>query len=53
VQNGQITPDGVAELRKRNASPTSPSSTRALDESAQSLLNVDTIVNYIQSKVNA
>src|SRR5580658_4281903 len=48
VKDGQITPDGIAELKKRmpfsdfTEFDKSPSM-----ESAQSLLNVDTIVNYI------
>jgi acyl carrier protein len=52
VQNDKLTPDGLAELKKRmpfadftelEASPTV--------EQAKRLLNVDTVVRYVQSKL--
>jgi acyl carrier protein len=52
VQNGKLTPDGLAELKKRmpfadfaevEANPTV--------EQAKRLLNVDTVVRYVKSKL--
>jgi acyl carrier protein len=54
VKDGKIMPDGVAELKKRM--PYSDFSEFDKDpslETADSLLNVDTIVNYIQSKLGS
>lgn len=54
VKDGKITPQGVAELKKRMPfSDFTEFDKNPTIESAQSLLNVDTIVNYIASKVNA
>ena len=53
VQNDKLTPDGLAELKKRmpfadftdvTANPTV--------EQAKRLLNVDTVVRYVQSKLS-
>jgi acyl carrier protein len=53
VQNGKLTADGLAELQKRmpfadftavKANPTV--------EQARALLNVDTVVRYVQSKLS-
>src|SRR5580704_13245322 len=51
VKDGKITPDGVAELKKRMpfADFTEFDKNPSM-ETAESLLTVDTIVNYIQSK---
>ncbi len=54
VKDGRITPDGIAELKTRM--PFSDFSGLQKDptiEQAQSLLTVDTIVSYIQSKLAA
>src|SRR6202167_3331134 len=51
VKDGKITPEGIAELKKRMPlSDFTEFDKNPSMESAQSLLNVDTIVNYIQSK---
>jgi acyl carrier protein len=53
VKDGAITPDGVAELKKRMPfSDFTEFDKNPSMESAQSLLNVDTIVNYIESKLS-
>jgi acyl carrier protein len=53
VQNGRVTPAGVAELKKRM--PHSDFTEFEKDpevEKMQSLFTVDTIVSYVQTKVN-
>ncbi|HXE55021.1 MAG TPA: hypothetical protein VN541_18510, partial [Tepidisphaeraceae bacterium] len=54
VQDGKITPDGMAELKKRM--PYANFSEFEKDprvEKAQDLLTVDVITNYIAAKLNA
>jgi acyl carrier protein len=52
VKDGTITPTGVEELKKRMPfSDFSEFDTNPTIDSAQSLLNVDTVVNYIESKL--
>jgi acyl carrier protein len=52
VKDGKITPDGIAELKKRMPfSDFTEFDKNPSMESAQSLLTVDTVVNYMQSKV--
>jgi acyl carrier protein len=53
VKGDRITPEGVAELKKRM--PFSSFTEFDKDptmQSAQSLLNVDTVVNYLMTKLN-
>jgi acyl carrier protein len=53
VKGNVITAEGIAELKKRMPfSDFSEFDKNPTMEGAQSLLNVDTIVNYIQSKLN-
>jgi hypothetical protein len=53
VKDGKITPDGLAELKKRMPfSDFSEFDKNPTMETSSSLLTVDTIVNYIQSKLN-
>jgi acyl carrier protein len=53
VNDGKITPDGLAELKKRMPfSDFSEFDKNPTMETSSSLLTVDTIVNYIQSKLN-
>ena len=53
VQGQTITPEGVAELKSRMPfSDFTEFDKNPTMTSAQSLLNVDTIVNYMQTKVN-
>ena len=54
VKDGKITPEGVAELKKRMpfADFTEFDKNPSM-ETAESLLTVNTIVNYMQSKVGA
>ncbi len=53
VKDGRLMPDGIAELKKRlpfsNFSEFDKNPTL---ENARALLNVDTVVNYMQSKLN-
>jgi acyl carrier protein len=52
VKGGAITPEGIAELKKRMPfSDFTEFDKNPSMESAESLLNVNTIVNYIQSKL--
>ena len=52
VKDGKITPEGLTELKKRMPySDFSEFDKNPTMETADSLLTVDTIVNYIQSKV--
>jgi len=54
VKDGKVTPDGLAELKKRM--PYSDLSEFEKDpqvDKAQDLLTVDTVTNYIASKLNA
>jgi acyl carrier protein len=52
VKEGKITPEGLVELKKRMPySDFSEFDKNPTMETADSLLTVDTIVNYIQSKV--
>jgi acyl carrier protein len=54
VQNGRVTPNGLAELKKRM--PHSDFSEFEKDpeiEKMQSLFTVDAIVNYIQTKLDS
>ena len=56
VKNDVITPMGVAELKKRMPFSDFSEFDKVQNptvESAQTLLNVDTVVNYIQSKLSA
>jgi acyl carrier protein len=54
VQNGRITPDGLAELKKRMpyTNFTEFEKDPQVDK-AKSLLTVDTIVNYMQAKLKS
>jgi acyl carrier protein len=53
VKDGNITPEGLAELKKRMPfSDFSEFDKNPTMETASSLLTVDTVVNYMQSKVN-
>src|SRR5271165_1317962 len=53
VQGENITPEGVAELKKRMPfSDFTQFDKNPTMQSAQSLLNVDTVVNYMQTKLN-
>jgi acyl carrier protein len=53
VKDGKITPDGLAELKKRMPfSDFSEFEKNPTMETSSSLLTVDTIVNYIQSKLS-
>jgi len=53
VKDGKITPEGLAELKKRMPfSDFSEFDKNPTMETASSLLTVDTVVNYMQSKVN-
>ena len=53
VKDGTITPEGLAELKKRMPfSDFSEFDKNPTMETASSLLTVDTVVNYMQSKVN-
>ena len=52
VKDGKITPDGLAELKKRMPfSDYTEFDKNPTMETASSLLTVDTVVNYMQSKV--
>src|ERR1700733_3172872 len=53
VQNGKLTPDGLAELKKRMpfADFTDIEANPSVDQ-AKKLLNVDTVVRYVQSKLS-
>jgi acyl carrier protein len=54
VKDGKVTPEGIAQLKQRM--PFNDFSEFEKDprvEKAQSLITVDTITNYIASKVNA
>jgi acyl carrier protein len=52
VKEGKITPEGLVEIKKRMPySDFSEFDKNPTMETADSLLTVDTIVNYIQSKV--
>jgi acyl carrier protein len=52
VKDGKITPAGVAELKKRMPfADFSDFDKNPTVENAQKLLNVQTVVNYIQSKL--
>jgi acyl carrier protein len=54
VQDGKITPEGVVELKKRMPYSDFTEFDKAPSmESAASLMNVDTIVNYMQARLNA
>jgi len=51
VKDGKITADGIAQMKQRMPfSDFTEFDKNPSLESAQSLINVDTIVNYIQSK---
>ena len=53
VKDGKITPEGLAELKKRMPfSDFSEFDKNPTMETASSLLTVDTVVNYMLSKVN-
>jgi acyl carrier protein len=53
VKNGTITPEGIAELKKRMPfSDFAEFDKNPTMESALGLMNVNTIVNYMQSKLN-
>jgi acyl carrier protein len=53
VQGGVITPEGIAELKKRMPYSDFTQFDKAPSmDSAASLMNVDTIVNYLQAKLN-
>lgn len=53
VKDGKITPEGLAELKKRMPfSDFTEFDKNPTIETSSSLLTVDTIVNYIQSKLN-
>jgi acyl carrier protein len=52
VKDGKITPEGLAELKKRMPfSDFTEFDKNPTMETASSLLTVDTVVNYMQSKV--
>ncbi len=52
IKDGKITAEGIAELKKRMPfSDFTEFDKNPSMDSAQSLLNVDTVVNYMQSKV--
>ena len=54
VKDGKVTPEGVAELKKRMPySDFTEFEKNPSMETADSLLNVDTIVNYIQAKIGS
>jgi acyl carrier protein len=54
VKGGVITPEGIAELKKRMPYSDFTQFDEAPSmESAASLMNVDTIVNYMQARLNA
>jgi acyl carrier protein len=54
VKDGKITPDGLAELKKRMPySDFSEFDKNPTMETASSLLTVDTVVNYMQSKLGS
>jgi acyl carrier protein len=53
VKAGTITPEGIAELKKRLPfSDFTEFDKNPTMDSAQTLVNVNTIVNYVQSKLN-
>jgi acyl carrier protein len=52
VQGGKLTADGLAELKKRMPfADFSPVEANPTVEQAKHLLNVDTVVRYVQSKL--
>jgi acyl carrier protein len=54
VKDGKVTPEGVAELKRRMPySDFTEFEKNPSMETADSLLNVDTIVNYIQAKLGS